>query len=144
MVEKPLDELEQALEDKKQAKLAKKGILLRSKEEKRLQRRERERRRKHKNRRQEEGEEEEDFDQLADRVGFGEVVHAPPTLTFKAELWIQNDSLKIRIRPFRVALGSNLNAQLEKGQSLEARFLACIRNCLPAYWPNIKEEVYHF
>jgi hypothetical protein len=106
MVEKPLDELEQVLEDQKASKLAKKkGVLLRSKEEKRLQRRERERRRKnkHRNRRQEEEEGEKDFEQLADRVGFGEVVHAPPTLTFKAGLWCRGTIL-IRIRFFRSLL----------------------------------------
>jgi hypothetical protein len=108
MVEKPLDELEQVLEDQKASRLAKKkgGVLLRSKEEKRLQRRERERRRKnkHRNRRQEEeGEEEKDFEQLEDRVGFGEVVHAPPTLNFKAGLWCRGMIL-IRIRPFRFLL----------------------------------------
>jgi hypothetical protein len=104
MVEKPLDELEQVLEDQKASKMAKKkGVLLRSKEEKRLQRRERERRRKnkHRNRRLEEEEEgEKDFEQLADRVGFGEVVHAPPTLTFKAGLWCRGMIL-IRVRLFK-------------------------------------------
>ncbi len=106
MVEKPLDELEQVLEDQKASRLAKKGgVLLRSKEEKRLQRRERERRRKNKprNRRQEEEEGEKDFEQLADKVGFGEVVHAPPTLTFKAGLWCRGIFL-IRIRLFSSVL----------------------------------------
>jgi hypothetical protein len=92
MVEKPLDELEQVLEEQKASRLAKKGgVPVRSKEEKRLQRRERERRRKnkHRNRRQEEEEGEKDFEQLADRVGFGEVIHAPPALTFKAGLCVR-------------------------------------------------------
>ncbi len=81
MVDQPKDELEQLVEDQKKTKLAKKGIHVRSKEEKRQQRRERERLRKNKKKllRQEEA----DFDHLADAVGFGEVAHAPPTLAFK-------------------------------------------------------------
>ena len=86
MVEKPKDELEQVLEEEKKTKLAKKGIHLLSKEEKRLRRRERERLRKKKHRRHAaatEDDDEKDFDRLADKVGFGEVAHAPPSLAFK-------------------------------------------------------------
>ena len=90
MVEQPKDELEQAVDDEKKEKLAKKGINVRSKEEKRLLRRERERMRKNKKKRHtaeaDEEEEEKDFNRLADTVGFGEVVHAPPTISFKGSM----------------------------------------------------------
>ena len=89
MVEQPKDELEQAVVDEKKEKLAKKGINVRSKEEKRLLRRERERMRKNKKKRhtaEADEEEEKDFNRLADTVGFGEVVHAPPTISFKGSM----------------------------------------------------------
>lgn len=91
MVEKPKDELEQLVDEQRQQQLAKKGIKVRSKEEKRRLRRERERMRKNKTKRQHhnnegsEAEEEKDFHRLADPVGFGEVAHAPPTLKGLAE-----------------------------------------------------------
>ena len=70
------DELEKEVFEKKKAKLAKKGIIIKTKEEKRQQRRERERTRKNKKKRKQE----KDFDHLQDNVQFGETVHEPPRL----------------------------------------------------------------
>jgi len=72
------DELEMEIENKKKEKLAKKGIIVKSKEEKRKIRREREKKRKNKNKRN--NEEFKDFSDYQDKVNFGETVDAPPTI----------------------------------------------------------------
>jgi len=88
VVDAELDEVDALVEEKKRKKLlAKKGIVVKSKEEKRKARREREKMRKNKKKRgfaaATESREALQFDDFQDRVGFGEVVHAPPTIAFK-------------------------------------------------------------
>merc|ERR1712181_217315 len=71
-------------EKKKIEKLAKKGIVRRSKEEKRVMRRQREKMRKNKNKRGSNNAEDKlDFDDFKDDVAFGDTVDAPPTLKFR-------------------------------------------------------------
>merc|ERR1712181_59687 len=71
-------------EKKKIEKLAKKGIVRRSKEEKRVMRRQREKMRKNKNKRgSNNAEDKPDFDDFKDDVAFGDTVDAPPTLKFR-------------------------------------------------------------
>jgi len=79
VVEREKDEVELEIEKNKNAKLARKGIIVRSKEEKRKARREKERRRKNKNK----TDENVDFNDFKDHISFGERVDAPPTLKFK-------------------------------------------------------------
>ena len=73
------------MEDTKQKKkFIKKGVVVRSKEEKRIARRERDKLRKNKKKgRGQSSEEEFDFDSFQDSYEFGEVVHEPPTLNYK-------------------------------------------------------------
>jgi len=78
VVEHEKDEIELEIEKKKNEKLAKKGIIVKSKEEKRKIRREREKKRKNKNRKT--NEEFKDFSDYQDNVGFGETVHEPPSI----------------------------------------------------------------
>jgi len=76
------DELEEEMEEVKRKRLAKKGIVRRSQEEKRQLRRLREKKRKNKGKKitVENGEEEEkEFEGKVDPT-FGDVVHAPPAL----------------------------------------------------------------
>merc|ERR1712181_35432 len=71
-------------EKKKIEKLAKKGIVRRSKEEKRVMRRQREKMRKNKNKRGSNNAEDRlDFDDFKDDVAFGDTVDAPPTFKFR-------------------------------------------------------------
>merc|ERR1719481_416333 len=74
------DEVEKEAEKKKIEKLAKKGIVRRTKEEKRILRRQREKQRKNKKKKQNN---DVDFEDFQDNVTFGERVDAPPTLKFK-------------------------------------------------------------
>ena len=73
------------MEDTKQKKkFIKKGVVVRSKEEKRIARRERDKLRKNKKKgRGQSSEEEFDFDSFQDSYEFGEEVHEPPTLNYK-------------------------------------------------------------
>merc|ERR1712080_87503 len=68
------------VERKKIEKLAKKGIVRRTKEEKRILRRQREKQRKNKKKK---SNTDMDFNDLRDDVAFGDRVDAPPTLKFK-------------------------------------------------------------
>merc|ERR1719319_2128124 len=78
--DKEKDELE--LEEKKKIeKLAKKGIVRRTKEEKRVIRRQRAKQRK--NKKKKNTDEILDFSDLKDDVSFGDTVDAPPSLNFK-------------------------------------------------------------
>eukprot|EP00092_Neocalanus_flemingeri_P041802 GFUD01045530.1.p1 GENE.GFUD01045530.1~~GFUD01045530.1.p1 ORF type:complete len:296 (-),score=105.52 GFUD01045530.1:5-892(-) len=80
VVEREKDEVDLEIEKKRDAKLAKKGIVRKSKEEKRVARREREKSRKNKGKKSDES---LDFNDFQDNVEFGETVDAPPTLQFK-------------------------------------------------------------
>ena len=82
VVDREKDEVEVEQEKKKIAKLAKKGIVVKSKEEKRVARRERERARKNKKKPKDKSNV-LDFDDFKDTVAFGDTVDAPPTLKFK-------------------------------------------------------------
>jgi len=79
--DKEKDELELEEERKKIEKLAKKGIVRRTKEEKRVMRRQREKQRK--NKKKKNTDEILDFNDLKDDVSFGDTVDAPPSLNFK-------------------------------------------------------------
>lgn len=79
MVDAEEDVVEDVQFEKKKKKLAKKGIILKTKEEKRVARRAREKARKNKKK----SKKDDDFDDFRDSVEFGEVVHAPPALSFK-------------------------------------------------------------
>lgn len=79
--DKEKDELELEEEKKKIEKLAKKGIVRRTKEEKRVMRRQREKQRK--NKKKKNTDEILDFSDLKDDVSFGDTVDAPPSLNFK-------------------------------------------------------------
>ena len=82
-VEREKDELDEHMQKLKTEKLAKKGILVKSKEEKRKERRlkEKEKRLKKKRRafKKMQEEEEEDFDDEPEKVEFNDVVQAPPS-----------------------------------------------------------------
>merc|ERR1719234_1628684 len=84
IVDREKDEVEVEEEKKKIEKLAKKGIVRRSKEEKRVMRRQREKMRKNKNKKGSKNTAENlDFDDFKDDVAFGDTVDAPPTLKFR-------------------------------------------------------------
>ena len=82
-VEREKDELDEHMQKLKTEKLAKKGIVVKSKEEKRKQKRlkEKEKRLKKKRRafKKMQEEEEEDFDDEPEKVEFNDVVQAPPS-----------------------------------------------------------------
>merc|ERR1719435_336997 len=84
-----MDEVETEIEKKKIEKLAQKGIIRKTKEEKRKARRLREKERKNKNRK---SGQDLDFQDFQDNVSFGETVDAPPTLKFKK--FVKNASSK--------------------------------------------------
>merc|ERR1719237_1731871 len=71
------------VEKKKIEKLAKKGIVRRTKEEKRVLRRQREKMRKNKSKRGSNNADNLDFNDFKDDVAFGDTVDAPPTLKFR-------------------------------------------------------------
>merc|ERR1719458_430041 len=81
IVDREKDEVELEEERKKIEKLAKKGIVRRTKEEKRVMRRQREKQRK--NKKKKNTDEILDFNDLKDDVSFGDTVDAPPSLNFK-------------------------------------------------------------
>merc|ERR1719430_647864 len=81
VVDREKDELEVEAERKKNEKLAKKGIVRRTKEEKRVLRRQREKSRK--NKKNKSSSDDLDFNDFQDNVEFGDRVDAPPTLKFK-------------------------------------------------------------
>ena len=89
VVDRDMDEVEEEVEKKKVEKLAKKGIVRKSKEDKRVARREREKMRKNKNKK---SDQHLDFNDFQDNVSFGETVDAPPTLKFKK--FVKNASSK--------------------------------------------------
>lgn len=89
IVDREMDEVETEIEKKKIEKLAKKGIVRKSKEEKRIARRQREKQRKNKNKKSDQN---LDFNDFQDNVTFGETVDAPPTLKFKK--FVKNASSK--------------------------------------------------
>lgn len=83
-IEREKDELDEHADSLKAKKLAKKGIVKRSKEEKRAERRlkEKEKRQKKKRRLHKQKQtEHEDFNDLNDQVEFNDIVHAPPKLS---------------------------------------------------------------
>merc|ERR1719264_160038 len=82
IVDREKDEVELEEEKKKIEKLAKKGIVRRTKEEKRLLRRQREKQRKNKNKKGSNNDS-LDFNDFKDDVAFGDTVDAPPTLKFR-------------------------------------------------------------
>ena len=70
--------------NKKKNKKLKKGVEVKTKEEKRIARRERDKMRKNKKKgRGNQSDEELDFDSFKDSYEFGEVAHEPPTLNYK-------------------------------------------------------------
>merc|ERR1719435_872354 len=89
IVDREMDEVETEIEKKKIEKLAQKGIIRKTKEEKRKARRLREKERKNKNRK---SGQDLDFQDFQDNVSFGETVDAPPTLKFKK--FVKNASSK--------------------------------------------------
>merc|ERR1719400_910723 len=82
VVDREKDEVELEEEKKKIEKLAKKGIVRRTKEEKRVLRRQREKQRKNKNKKGS-NKDSLDFNDFKDDVVFGDTVDAPPTLKFR-------------------------------------------------------------
>jgi len=89
IVDREMDEVETEIEKKKIEKLAQKGIIRKTKEEKRKARRLREKERKNKHKK---STQELDFHDFQDNVSFGETVDAPPTLKFKK--FVKNASSK--------------------------------------------------
>merc|ERR1719312_1039897 len=78
------DPVDQVVDDNKKKKLKdKKGIVVKTKEEKRQLRRQREKMRKKKNKRS--NADNLDFDDFQDKPDFGEVVHEPPNIAFKSK-----------------------------------------------------------
>ena len=79
IVDREMDEVEKEIEKKKIEKLAKKGIIVKTKEEKRKAKREKEKLRKNKKK----GiiDADKDFENLQDNIQFGERVDAPPTIS---------------------------------------------------------------
>merc|ERR1719273_3089717 len=82
VVDREKDEVELEEEKKKIEKLAKKGIVRRTMEEKRVLRRQREKQRKNKNKKGS-NHDSLDFNDFKDDVVFGDTVDAPPTLKFR-------------------------------------------------------------
>merc|ERR1719242_961362 len=82
IVDREMDEVEMEIENKRIKKLAKKGIVVRTKEEKRKAKREREKLRKNKKKGKGDSAN-NDFENLQDTVKFGERVDAPPTIALK-------------------------------------------------------------
>jgi len=80
IVDREKDEVELEAEKKLTEKLAKKGIVRKTKEEKRVLRRQREKMRKNKKKK---SNADLDFSDFKDDVVFGDTVDAPPTLKFK-------------------------------------------------------------
>lgn len=80
IVDREKDEVDIEIEKKKNEKLAQKGIVRRSKEEKRQARRQREKMRKNKKKKSDEN---MDFNDYKDDISFGERVDAPPSFKFK-------------------------------------------------------------
>ena len=82
IVDREMDEVDQEIEKKRIEKLAKKGIVVRTKEEKRKAKREKEKLRKMKKKGKsiEEQDENFDFENFRDDVQFGERVDAPPSI----------------------------------------------------------------
>jgi len=89
IVDREMDEVETEIEKKKIEKLAQKGIVRKTKEEKRIARRLREKERKNKKRK---SGQDLDFHDFQDNVSFGETVDAPPTLKYKK--FVKNASSK--------------------------------------------------
>merc|ERR1719400_424068 len=83
IVDREKDEVELEEEKKKIEQLAKKGIVRRTKEEKRVLRRQREKMRKKKSKRGSNNADNLDFNDFKDDVAFGNTVDAPPTLKFR-------------------------------------------------------------
>jgi len=83
IVDREKDEVELEEEKKKIEQLAKKGIVRRTKEEKRVMRRQREKMRKNKNKKGSNNADNLDFNDFKDDVAFGDTVDAPPTLKFR-------------------------------------------------------------
>jgi len=83
IVDREKDEVELEEEKKKIEQLAKKGIVRRTKEEKRVMRRQREKMRKKKNKKGSNNADNLDFNDFKDDVAFGDTVDAPPTLKFR-------------------------------------------------------------
>jgi len=83
IVDREKDEMELEEEKKKIEQLAKKGIVRRTKEEKRVLRRQREKMRKNKNKKGKNNADNLDFNDFKDNVAFGDIVDAPPTLKFR-------------------------------------------------------------
>merc|ERR1719458_123721 len=83
IVDREKDEGELEEEKKKIEQLAKKGIVRRTKEEKRVMRRQREKMRKKKNKKGVNNADNLDFNDFKDDVAFGDTVDAPPTLKFR-------------------------------------------------------------
>merc|ERR1711994_926719 len=81
IVDREMDEIDQEIEKKKIEKLAKKGIVVRTKEEKRKAKREKEKLRKNKKKGNVLAD--KDFENLQDNIQFGERVDAPPTIALK-------------------------------------------------------------
>merc|ERR1719220_2045964 len=81
IVDREMDEVEKEIEKKRIEKLAKKGIVVRTKEEKRKAKREKEKLRK--NKKKENVLADKDFENLQDNIQFGERVDAPPTIALK-------------------------------------------------------------
>merc|ERR1719220_1532959 len=81
IVDREMDEVEKEIEKKRIEKLAKKGIVVRTKEEKRKAKREKEKLRK--NKKKENVLADKDFENLQDTIQFGERVDAPPTIALK-------------------------------------------------------------
>merc|ERR1719400_2986972 len=82
VVDREKDEVELEEEKKKIERLAKKGIVRKIKEEKRVLRRQREKQRKNKNKKGS-NKDSLDFNDFKDDVVFGDTVDAPPTLKFR-------------------------------------------------------------
>merc|ERR1719468_614156 len=80
IVDREQDELEKEYEKNKIEKLAKKGITVRTKEEKRKLKREKDKLRRNKKKGPSEEEADENFESLRDDVQFGERVDAPPSI----------------------------------------------------------------
>ena len=80
IVDREMDEIDQEIEKKKNEKLAKKGIVVRSKEEKRKAKREKEKLRKMKRKGKPLEDVDDNFESLRDDVEFGERVDAPPSI----------------------------------------------------------------
>merc|ERR1719500_2753755 len=132
ILDREKDEVELEEEKKKIEKLAKKGIVRRTKEEKRVLRRQREKMRKKKNKKGSNNADNLDFDDFKDEVAFGDTVDAPPTLKFRgfeksssskpaeggglllSQKQMENSSNEPKVKKVKLSMAQKVNMERER------------------------------